>query len=181
MGTNEEGGTFPLIVACVSPSTGEMRLLDMRGLDKTVDTRSQQKAPALPWQQVQSSPDQALLSEMLARAGGDTEYVADDIGESHGDRSATASQSDVTSGDMATVAAPTATEIAHIAMSLSQGKSVRQVARGLKGYNGRTHKACTAKVEYVKALINTQPASDAPQANADDDEEPPEWFGKAFH
>lgn len=156
LGTNEQGGTFPLIVLCENPTTGEFRLLDMRGLDKRVDTQPAPAPAAMPWEQAKPSADSALLAGMLGSSDDDKGHVKSDSAISPFDSKVTAAQSEVTQGDMVTVTMPTPAEMIHITMSLSQGIAPSQVAKSMKGHNGRTHEAYMAKVKYVKQLIDAQ-------------------------
>lgn len=175
MGTNEQGGTFPLIVVCES-TMGELRLLDMRGLDRMVDSTSRQITPIVPWSKAKTSGDDGLLAGLLAPSTGDTNAPR----ESPRDMQGTAAESEGTLGDMGTGDTPTPQEIAQITMSLSRGMTVNQAAKAMKGYNGRTRARLMAKVEYVKSLMETQPSSSEGPAPDSTDDEPPEWFGKAF-
>ena len=65
MGTNAQGGTFPLVVVCES-NMGELRLLDMRGLDTTVYTPRQAVRSTAPWQAPRPRPDDALIAGLLS-------------------------------------------------------------------------------------------------------------------
>lgn len=123
---------------------------------KRLDTST---ALAAPQQPAAPMPHDLVLSLSFAEqppklAG--TEVTERVMSTSRGDMEGTASQSEVTDGDTGTGTAPTAAEIAHIAMSLSRGLTASQTAKAMRGYNGRTRAALLAKVEYVKGLLPEQ-------------------------
>ena len=172
MGKNEQGGTFPLCVACEHRASGELYLLDIRGLDQMVDTSPAQTAPIIPPQRPRTGPDQALLAGML---GAETvsnklpslPLVTNDVTKPFDRRI-----SDVTNVTNVTI---TPQEVAYIADQLARSVAPSDIAKRLKGYTPAGYKAFKAKVDTVKQMLGSQPASDdSPEPGTDESDEPPE-------
>lgn len=153
MARNPQGGTFPLVAICISPTTGDVCYLDMNGFTQYAPAPKPAKKQA-PWITAAPTVEDGLLAGMLSISPGD-------MGTSPSNNEGTAAESEGTEGDMGTVTAPTPQEITFITMSLSRGQTVSQTAKAMKGYNGRTRQALMAKVEYVKGLIESQSGDDS--------------------
>lgn len=176
MGRNPQGGTFPLIVVALSPTTGEKRLLDMRGIDRqTVNTGATVHLVPVRSSALPSRADEGLLMGLLGTLPSGREHVTSDSGSSPRDSGVTAAESGVTSSDIVKDVAVTPAEVALIARSLSLGMTPSQAAKAMKGCNSRTYKALLAKVEFVKRLLDEVPSKDqsAPaEPTGDDDADP---------
>ena len=173
MGENEEGSTFPLIVACEHRASGEVYLLDMRGLHEMVDTQPVIQPPIMPPQRAKQQPDQAFLSGLLA---GNEEPASLPLESNE----VTGELPDVHAELPVTNVIVTPRETAIIAAALAGNETLSDISKRLPGYSPRRYKEFKAKVEFVKRILDSEPANEAPASSADDEEEPPSWFGKAF-
>lgn len=186
MGTNEQGGTFPLIVVCESPTTGELRLLDMRGLEKIVDSTSKPSRTSASTQ-----PDDRLLAGLL-RTVQSTLNV-----QQQPERSDTVQARSDAVHDRSGVqpkgaerAKTEASEGAERSESLSS-EELRRLVKAVELFklNGSKQRAIETAFECKKggssiwkraSFLFDRAVADEEASSPNSGEEPPEWFGKAF-
>lgn len=172
MGTNEQGGTFPLIVVCESPTTGELRLLDMRGLDQGVNHFAPPVAPPTRQSSPAPSENHLLASLLDEHALGNS---AGNLLPDHGNElppvtnGVTACSSGVTELPDEELPPLTPAETALITRLLVTGNTVSQVAKKLPGYSPRNYQAMKAKVEAVQKMLDTETGKDTAASTDDDD------------
>ena len=192
MGTNEQGGTFPLCVACEHRASGEVYLLDMRGLAEMVDTRPATQEPIIPAQRAQANPDSTLLASMFdVQPGVNVQRPFERSNTVQPRSDAVQDRSSVQANGAERPKSDT-NEAAERSETLSPDELRRLVkAVELFKLNGSKQRAIETAFGCKKGGSSVwQRASflfdravadeEAPEPSADDEDEPPEWFSRSF-